>query len=133
MKKIVVIHGIAMFFAVLVNANAQIAAPIDANSVVGLLPTIMNFIHNGQFLAAGGAIALVICFICNQWLFPKIGVGSAAVPILAAAVGLVSGLGLALANGASPLAAALSIMSGPLAVHAWEAVAQYFVPQAPKA
>jgi hypothetical protein len=110
-------------------ATPGIIIPVDPNAVVGMFPTLLTFFQNGQYLALGGAITLILCFVLNKYVLPKIGLGSAVVPIASTIVGILSGLGLAVANGASPLAAALAVMSGPLATHAYELFFQYFVPK----
>lgn len=119
-------------FAQAVPSPSPIAAPVDPNSVVGMLPAIMNMIHNGQYLALGGVITLIVCFVLNQYVLPKIGLGPAVVPLLSTIIGVLSGVGLAVANGGSPMSAALAVLSGPLATHLWEGFAQYlFSKQAP--
>lgn len=104
-----------------------IAEPVDANSLAGLMAVLLNFAHNGQYLLAGGVITLIICFALNQYILPKLNLGGAIVPLVSPFIGVISGVGLALANGGKPLAAALAVMSGPLAGHLYEAIAQYFV------
>lgn len=120
-----------------VASPAPIAAPVDANSAVQLFSVLANFAHNGQYLLAGAAITLIICFILNQYILPKLNLGGAIVPLVSPIIGIISGVGLALVNGASPMAAALAVLSGPAAGHIWEMIGQYFVakpadPSAPK-
>lgn len=137
LSMVVLFSFIPAFAQVASPSPAPIAAPVDANSAVQLFSVLANFAHNGQYLLMGGVITLILCFILNQYILPKLNLGGAIVPLISPIIGILSGVGLALANGASPLAAALAVMSGPLAGHAYESIFQYFVakpadPSAPK-
>lgn len=118
--------SIAFLVLLPVLAMAQVVAPVDPGSAVGLIPVLLNFLSTGQYLAMGAVITLIVCFILNTYILPKLNASSGWTPIIGSLVGALSGVGLAVANGGTLGAASLAVLSGPLATHLWESVVQYF-------
>lgn len=109
---------------------AAIVAPVSADSAISMIGTVLSLVHNGGYLAAAGVLTLIICWALNVYVLPKLSLGPALVPILSSVIGALSGLGLALANGANLQQATLALMAGPLATHLYEGAAQYVLPAA---
>lgn len=113
-----------------VLSPAIVVAPIDPNSAVALIPTLVSFLKSGGYLAASAVIVLLLCFVFNQYIAPKLGLGSALTPILSTILGAIGGPALAIANGGSLQSAVLAVMAGPAATHLWELAFNYFFAKA---
>jgi hypothetical protein len=124
-----------VLFPIAVLAQVVAQAPQSVDQAVGMLPVLASFWHNGAYLAFGAGVALILCFVLNQYVFPKLKMGPALVPIASGIIGIIAGVGLAVVNGASLQSASLAVLSGSVATHLWESIFQYFLPQAqpPKA
>lgn len=131
-KQIWFISIVFSILAICTMAHAQaVAVPTSADQAISMLGVFYGFIHNGQWLLAGGVLTLVICFALNRYLFPRLKLGAAITPIASAIIGALGGVGLAVANGASLQQAMLAMLSGSVATHFWEAIGQYFVAKKP--
>lgn len=108
------------------TVTATLEAPQEVGDVMGFLPVIIHAAQNGQWLLFGALIALVVTFIAKKYILPKLKLGNGLLPLISALVGMVGGVGLAIANGAEPLQASLAVLSGPLASTLWDALIKYF-------
>lgn len=108
-------------------AFAEPSVPTDPNSAVTLVQAILSLFHNGQYLAMGGGITLLVCFGVNQYVLPKMGLGSALVPWIGTVVGLLSGAGIALMSGATLQQSMMALLAGPMATHLYEMIFQWFI------
>lgn len=104
----------------------EIKAPEQLEDLGGYIPIIIEAFKNGQWLMFGSLIALVATFAVKKYVFPKLKLGSGLLPIVSAVIGVIGGVGLAIANKAEPAEAALAVMSGPLASTLWDAILKYF-------
>jgi hypothetical protein len=109
-----------------VESAVTIAAPQEIGQALELLPVIMSTMKNGQWLAFGALISLVVTFIVRKWVLPKLKLGSGVLPLVSALIGMFAGVSLAIANGAEPSAAGLAVLSGPLASTLWDSSIKYF-------
>jgi hypothetical protein len=111
-------------------AFAQVVAPVDLSSAASFLPAILAFFKSGNYLAAGAMISLILTWAIKTYVLPKINLGTGVLPLVAAVIGVLGGVGLAVANGGTLAAASMAVLSGPLATALWEGILQYFVPSA---
>lgn len=110
-----------------------VAVPTDLNGVAGLIPTFLAAWQNKNWLLIGALVSLVLTFIIKTYVLPKIGIGNASLPWISIVIGILAGVGGAVAGGAPLGAAALAIFSGPLASSLWAMLFQFLVPKAPVA
>lgn len=114
----------------LTTTTMATGAPSSLDQVTGYLPTIIALFSQGKYLALGGVITLIVCFILNQYIFPRMNLGPALTPVVAGFVGILAGVGTCWAGGGTLQQGILAIFSGSVAVHAWESVIQYFFAKA---
>lgn len=110
-------------------ALAEVAEPETLEQAVGLIPLIFDAAANGHFLAMGAAITVLVTFLFKKYIIHRLGLGTGVLPIVAGVVGLISGGGLAVMNGAEPMPALLAVFSGPAAVYFYDLILKYFFPQ----
>lgn len=109
-----------------VSLAPKIAEPVEVQDAVGFLPAILSAVKNGQYLLGGALVTMVLVFLAKRFVLPKARLGTGVLPILSAFLGILSGVGLAIANGAPMEAAALAVLSGPLASQLWDSIVKYF-------
>jgi hypothetical protein len=113
---------------------AQIAAPTEPQTIedaIKFLPTLIEFFKNGNYLAGGAVLTLLAVFVIKKYALPKLGLKPAILPIVAAVLGCLIGLAVAILGGAKPAQAALAVFSGPAASLLWDAVVKFFIPEKP--
>jgi hypothetical protein len=122
----------AFFLPLMVFAQTSVPVtdPTDLGGALGFLPTIWAASSHGQWLLAGAFLSIVLTFLVKQYLLPRLNIGNGILPIVSIVIGVVSGAGLAVANGSSLLAAVLATMAGPLGSSLYEAIVKYFLPSA---
>lgn len=96
--------------------------PQSLDQVVNLLAPIVTFVKNGQYLAAGAAVTLVLVFGFKTFILPRLSLTSAILPLLSAVLGLITGLSIAILGGANFLQAMIAMGSGPAASLLWDSV-----------
>jgi hypothetical protein len=122
MKALVLLSGV---FAPLF-VWAQVTQPETVEEAVGLFQPLWDAIGNGQYLAAGAVITMIIVFAFRKWLMPKLNLGSGVLPIVSAFVGILSGAAVSVAGGADAGQAAMAVLSGPMAGMLWDSLFKYF-------
>lgn len=129
MKKVLfaILASTGLLFCFSVFAQV-LQPPTDLGSAASFLPAIIAAFKNGQYLAGGALLSLILTWAIKMYILPKLNLGNGWLPIIAAVVGIFGGVGLAVANGGSLGAAALAVLSGPLATALYEAVMQYILP-----
>jgi hypothetical protein len=120
------------FFA-LAQTVAPVQEPQNLDQALGFLPTVLSFFKNGQWLLLGASLTLVLVFAIKKYLLAKWNVPSGVVPFISAGLGIAVGVAGAVLGGASPQAALLAVLSGPLASAMWSSGVKYLFPQGPKA
>lgn len=128
-------------FAAIAQAAAQVPPPSQVpvatepstiDDVVKMFPLIVEAFKNGQYLLIGALVTLVLVFIFRQYLLPKLKIFTTNVlPLVSAVLGIIVGSSISVVGGASITEALLACLSGPLASTLWQAVAKYFMPDAP--
>lgn len=114
------------------EAPAAVQEPVNLNDVAQLIPTLVGFAKNGQWLLFGALLSMVMTFMIRQFVLPKISLGAGVLPLVSGVLGVLSGVGGAVYMGATPIAALLAVMSGPAGSWLWSALAKHFFPAAPK-
>lgn len=112
-----------------VSIAPKFSEPDGFVEAVKLLPVIMNFVKNGQFLAAGGAVTLVLVYLIKRYVLPRTKLNTGVLPLVSAALGVFVGVGIALASGAGMVPAMLAVMAGPAASVFWDSLAKFFFPK----
>lgn len=113
-------------FLVFAEEVAKVVEPEQAQDALGFLPAIVEAFKSGHYLMAGALISLVVTFVLRSYVLPRLKLNDGLLPILSAAIGLLSGVGLAVANGATLNEATLAVFSGPLASMLWSSSIKYF-------
>lgn len=104
----------------------------DFGDVAKLIPTMVTFAKNGQWLLFGSVLSLILTFLVRQLVLPKVNLKTGVLPLVSAVLGCLAGVGGAVLAGATPLAAVIAVLSGPAGSWLWSAVAKHFFPAAPK-
>lgn len=120
---------LALTLALIPSLALAIGEPQSPADIIGMLPTLLSFVQQGKWLLVGALITLVLVWAIRQYVLPKLGMGSASLPMVSALLGVVVGLAVSVLGGASPSAALLAVMSGPLASTLWGAIVKFFLPQ----
>ena len=116
-----------LLFLFPIFAWAQEALPPESiEEVVSFIPALMAAIKSSNWLAVGAIVTVILCFLIKKYLLPKIGLASGVMPLVSIVVGILAGVGMAVIGGASPQAAAMAALSGPLASSLWDALIKYF-------
>lgn len=111
------------------EVESPVAEPKDWGDVAEFFPAMIQAVKSGNWLLFGALVSLILTFAVKQFVLPKLGVGNGILPILSVVLGAVAGVGGAVASGASLGAAALAVLSGPLASTLWDAIVKYFFPK----
>ena len=109
----------------MVNVVPAVVEPNSVPDALGVVPVLVEAYRNGNYLLAGALISLVLTFVIRAFVLPKLKLGHGVLPLLSALIGMISGVGLAIANGAPLEAAAMAILSGPLASSFWDSLLKY--------
>lgn len=124
--------GIAVTLPVMsAFAQVQPTEPTTIEEAARFIPTLIEFALHGKWLAFGAMATLVLVFLVRQYALPKLGLNTKVLPLVSALLGVLVGVGGAVAVGAEPLAALLAVLSGPLASTLYSAIVKYFLPEAP--
>lgn len=107
---------------------APVPEPDSLEKAIGFIPTIIEAAKSSNWLLFGGLVALVLTFVVKKYVLPKVNLGTGVLPWVSIVLGLLAGVGGAVAAGAKLEAALLAVLSGPLASTIWETIVQYFVP-----
>lgn len=108
------------------TVEKAIEAPEEVGDIVGFLPALVGAYKNGAWTLFGALIALILTFVIRKFVLPVVKLGSGVLPLVSAILGIVAGVGLAVANGASAQAASMAVLSGPLASTLWDSLIKYF-------
>ena len=111
----------------------EVLPPETIDQALGFIPGIIEAAKNSNWVMFGAGVAMVLTWVIKEYVFPKIGLGNALLPWVSLVIGVLSGYGGAVFMGATPEAALLGLMSGPVASMLWAAVGQYFFPNINKA
>ena len=107
--------------------TSVVAEPGDLEQAIGMLPTIIEAAKNSNWLLFGALVSLILTFVVKKYVLPKAGLGNGVLPWVSILLGLLAGVGGAVAAGAKIEAALLAVLSGPVASSLWEMIVQYFV------
>lgn len=107
--------------------------PTTIGEAAAWLPALITFAKNSQWLLFGAVMALVGVFLIRQYVLPGLGLNTKILPLVSAVLGILAGVGGAVYAGSDLMAAAMAVLSGPLASALWSAVVKYFLPEAPVA
>jgi hypothetical protein len=100
--------------------------PMEVGDLSQFFPALLDAYKNSNWLILGAIIALILTLLVRKYVLPMMKLGSGVLPFVSALLGLISGVGLAVANGASLQAASMAVLSGPLASTLWNSGAKYF-------
>lgn len=106
--------------------------PKSLQEAAQLIPTMISFAKNGQWLLFGSVLSLLLTFLFRQYGLSKLNLGAGVLPLVSGVLGIVSGVGGAVLMGSHPTAALLAVMSGPAGSWLWSALAKHFFPAAPR-
>lgn len=103
----------------------NVKEPASLEEAVQYLPVLIELATNGQWLFFGALLAVVLTFLIRQFVLPKLGLNTRVLPLVSAILGGASAWCIAYLAGATPLAAALTLLSGPVGSLLWDAVLKY--------
>jgi hypothetical protein len=108
------------------EGNAVVLEPESLEEALRFIPVILEALSSGNYLVMGAAISLVLTFLVRRFVLPKMGLGNGFLPVVAALLGMLAGVGGAILGGADMQSAVLAVMSGPLASVLWDSFFKYF-------
>lgn len=123
MKKFFGLFVISFFFLLTpLLALAEFVAPetIEQANQMGLIPALIQAALVGKWAVAIGALIMILVVILRQYFIPKWKISEAALPYVAIALALISGIGAQMFGGLTvDQAATVILASGGIASQMW--------------